>query len=381
MQTEVFIILIEKYLSGKATPEEIQLLEEYYERWGNKKFQFLSQEKANSLKQELLSALNEKMLEEVNTPVVSIRRKLIRYSAVAAILLLIIGGYWMHESPKTEDKSQIELVQIDVEAPKTNKAMITLSDGRKIALDSLNNGTLAVQGNVQVMKNAKGEIVYHGKNEKEEMSRDGKQELVYNTLYNPRGSTVVFLTLQDGTKVWLNAESSLRYPIVFNGDYRQVEIKGEAYFEVVHNSKKPFRVKLTDGSTIQDIGTGFNVNAYPEIQKIQTTLIEGSLKVNNTVLKPGEQYSDGKINKDIDTDEVIAWKEGKFQFTGKTEIETIMNQISRWYTVEVEYNGKIEKHFWGTMSRSVNVVEVLKMLQATGSVHFKIDKNKIIVMP
>jgi hypothetical protein len=269
---------------------------------------------------------------------------------------------------------------MDVEAPQSNRAAITLASGHKIYLDSAAKGILVSQGNVKLFKLADGEITYSGSNTAAE----------YNTLTNPRGSRPVAMTLTDGTKVWLNAGSSLTYPVAFTGKERNVEITGEAYFEVTHHTGMPFTVKkLGDDASILVLGTHFNVNAYDDEAAMKITLLEGAVKVskgtNSSLLTPGQQaeLKDGSIRliNDADMDEVMAWKNGKFQFGEKTGIETIMRQVARWYDVETEYRGKVNRHFWGSISRNVNVSQVLKMLETTGAVHFKMEGMKVIVMP
>ncbi len=311
--------------------------------------------------------------------------------AVAASIILTLGlSYWLYERQGTHsDQNEIPVAKVsnDIKAPGNSRAMITLADGRKVYLDSAGKGTLATQGNVQLVKLADGQIAYHQKPE------SGNQELEYNTLFNPRGSKVVSVTMADGTKVWLNAESSLRYPTAFIGKERKVEITGEAYFEVAPSvsaddgTKKTFIVQKGD-MRITVLGTHFNVNAYDDETVAKVTLLEGSVKINsgNTsgLLKPGQQarISSGiKIGDDVDLEEVMAWKNGKFQFGDATDIATIMKQVGRWYDVDIEYKGTITRHIGGTISRFENASQVLKMLEMTGSVSFKIDGKKVIVMP
>lgn len=294
--------------------------------------------------------------------------------AIAASICILFFGYWFFND-KNQKQTSLTSSSFNIPAPDSSKAVITLSDGRVVPLDNLLNGKLEREGNINIETNSKGEIFYKATN------GQSSQTVLYNTIYNPRGSAVVSLALNDGSRVWLNSESSLKYPVSFIGKTRQVELSGEAFFEVAHKINQLFSVKISDGTTIEDIGTSFNVNAYPEELSSKITLIEGSIKVNNKILKPGEQFLDNHISNDIDIEEVLAWKNGMFQLNGKTDIKTIMNQISKWYNVNVVYKGEIDKHFWGSIPRSANMMEVLKMLEATGSVHFKIEKDTIIVMP
>jgi ferric-dicitrate binding protein FerR (iron transport regulator) len=199
--------------------------------------------------------------------------------------------------------------------------------------------------------------------------------------------------LADGTKVWLNAASSVRFPVAFTGKERKVEITGEAYFEVAKDKTKPFRVKA-NSSEIEVLGTHFNVNAYDDEASIKTTLLEGKVKISVPVsgrkssyksLFPGEQAEiskDGKIKVKghADTEEAVAWMNGHFQFKS-ADIKTVLRQIARWYDVEIEYRGNIDLHFTGQLTRNENVSKVLNELMLTGEVHFKIDGRKIIVSP
>jgi transmembrane sensor len=300
-------------------------------------------------------------------------------AAASVILLLCLSGYLLFfekDSSKTNSDNTAELKN-DVVAPQTNRAIITLGDGRKITLDSLSSGTLAVQGNVKVLKTADGQIVYNG----------SSAQVVYNTLYNPRGSKVIDMILTDGSKVWLNAGSSVTYPVAFIANERKVTITGEAYFEVVHDNTKPFYVAKGD-LEVQVLGTHFNVNAYDDENDIKVTLLEGSVKVfsngQSVTIKPGEQAQltsnlKPQIINGIDPDKVMAWKNGYFSFA-QSDLQTVMRQIARWYDVEIFYEGKIsERKFGGEISRFANLSQVLKVLQES-AVNFRIEGRKIVVI-
>lgn len=307
--------------------------------------------------------------------------RLRRLIAAAAVLGIIGISSWFFIFHRPASHKEVALVNkhSDVAPPKSSVATITLADGSRIALDSLTNGIIASQKNVDVIKLSEGQIAYKG----------NSSELVYNTLFNPRGSTVVSLILSDGTKVWLNNESSLRYPVAFVGKERRVEITGEAYFEVFHDRSKPFTVTV-NGAAVEVLGTHFNINSYPDAASVNTTLLEGSIKVskNGTArfIKPGEQarlYSNGAIDikNDADAQEVMAWKNGYFLFNG-AGTETIMKQIARWYDVDVEYVGDVKNElFAGSLPRSANVSQVLSLLELTKTVKFSLEDKKIIVKP
>jgi ferric-dicitrate binding protein FerR (iron transport regulator) len=270
----------------------------------------------------------------------------------------------------------------DIAPPSGNKAVLTLADGTKIEIDSSNNGTLATQGNVQIVKQSSGEISYAGA---------AAGEVSYNTLSVPRGSKPLNLVLEDGSRVWINVGSKLTYPTAFKGEERRVKMSGEAYFEIAHQAKTPFVVEHQD-IAIRVLGTHFNVNTYEDEAEELITLLKGSVQITKNhvsqLLKPGQQASISQkssdnihVINDADLEEVMAWKEGKFRFNENTDITAIMRQISRWYNVDIEYKGKINQRFWGSVSKNVNLSQVLKILEATGGVKFSVQGSKIIVMP
>jgi ferric-dicitrate binding protein FerR (iron transport regulator) len=244
------------------------------------------------------------------------------------------------------------------------------------------NGTLATQGNIKVVKLDNGQIAY------QTASGDASTPLsvTYNTLNNPRGSKVIDMQLSDGSHVWLNAGSSLTYPVAFVGNERKVQITGEAYFEVAHDASKPFVVSK-GVTSVEVLGTHFNVNAYDDEDALRITLLEGSVKVaskgNLKVIKPGEQavVANGiNVNKDVNVEQVMAWKNGMFKFNN-TNMKQIMREIARWYDVDVEYQGDFsDLNFGGFVSRQANISELLKRFSATEQVHFKVEGRKIIVM-
>jgi transmembrane sensor len=303
----------------------------------------------------------------------------VRWSAAAIIILFGAVAYlYMNQSSakkiiaaKVAPKRMVN----DVPAPAGSKAVLTLADGSKIQLDSINNGTLARQGNVKIVKQPDGQITYNG----------AANEDLYNTLNVPRGSKVVTIRLSDGTQVWLNSESSLRYPASFKGTERKVEITGEAYFEVAHNPAMPFVVKK-DAMEVRVLGTHFNIDTYQDEGINKITLLEGSVKIslNNhqNLLKPGQQAQikdDIKLVSGVDLEEVVAWKNGKFQFGEKADLHLIMKKIARWYDVDVDYEGgAINQRFGGELPMSSNLSQVLEILRISG-VNFTIDGKKVIV--
>jgi ferric-dicitrate binding protein FerR (iron transport regulator) len=238
-----------------------------------------------------------------------------------------------------------------------------------------------MEGNVNVVKMPNGELAYKGSSE----------NIEYNTLSNPRGSKVISLVLADGSKVWLNAASTLKYPTAFVGNERKVEVSGEAYFEVSHNAAMPFIVDKGETS-VRVLGTHFNVNAYDDESSVNVTLLEGSVKVvkgnEDILISPGQQaevFNNIVPSNPIevhtaDVDETMAWKNGLFSYKG-ADIETIMRQVSRWYNVDVVIEKPVKEKFYAQVSRNTDVSNLLKMLEATKAVHFKIEGKMITVMP
>ena len=309
----------------------------------------------------------------------------------AAVLLIVVGSAaylsLQKKSPSkpatiASNKEQTKQPKGDL-APGGNKAVLTLGDGSTIVLDNAKNGTLAQQGNTKVL-NLNGKLTYDPAN-----TRNG--EILYNTISTPRGGQYQ-IELPDGSQVWLNAVSSLRFPTAFAGKERSVEITGEAYFEVAKNATMPFKVVIAspsaNGTEIEVTGTRFNIMAYNDEANVKTTLLEGSVKINRdskaVPLKPGQQArlqdTSIKIIDDVDTEEVVAWKNGYFQFTSAS-LQQVMRQIARWYDVDISYVGKVpERRFGGKISRDNNASEVLKVLELS-KVKFRIEDKKIVVTP
>lgn len=306
------------------------------------------------------------------------RFRLKHYAAAAAVIIMLAAGAFYLLQQKSGGREVVKAVvqprQNDIKPPVENKAVLTLADGRKIVLDSSGNGTLAQQGDVKIVKGAAGEISYNG---------TASGETSYNTLSVPKGSKPTRLVLADGSLVWLNAASSVTFPTAFVGAVRKVSITGEAYFEVAKNAALPFYVSYED-VTVKVLGTHFNVNT--DAAETKVTLLEGSVQVLSRdrikVLKPGQQAqvteNTMKVESDVNLEEVMAWKNGQFYFSG-TDIKTVMRQIGNYYNVDVEYRDAIPYLFVAKISRGVNVSEFLKILELTNLVHFKIEKNKIIV--
>lgn len=319
--------------------------------------------------------------------------------AAAAILILLAGGSWFAffrpdagKEMAAHTGNSTQKLAVDI-APGSTKALLTLADGSTIDLNAAGKGLVSQQGNARLIKLNGGQLAY-------ETAPGGKlqasSQISYNMISTPKGGEYQ-LILPDGSKVWLNAASSLRYPTSFSGKERVVELKGEAYFEVARQNageghgKMPFRVHVaptgsSEGMNVQVLGTHFNIMAYADEQSINTTLLEGSVKLSKgareVLIRPGEQgkLKDGNDFKvaAVDTEEAVAWKNGVFRFNEAT-IEEVMRQVARWYDVEVVYvNAAPKDLFRGEIYRNVNVSKVLKVLEASG-VHFTVEGKKILV--
>ena len=383
MKSKEPLELLHKYLAGKASAEEIEIIEEWYASFEEKELLNSPSEKdLAKVKRSIYSRLMHDL--NITTPVISIyKKRFFRVSAAAILLLMMGGSYFLFFQSSNHGKVLVQVKQKlnnDVVPPSSNRATLTLADGKKIELDSSGNGTLAVQGKINVIKQDNGLIVYKG-----EASAD---ENKFNTLTVPKGSKPMKLLLEDGSLVWLNVASSITYPTAFAGSERRVEITGEAYFEITKNKGKPFIVKKkNDDAQVQVLGTHFNVNAYDDEAVLKVTLLEGSVDVskagNHALLKPGQQAlmsnEANRVLNNVDLEEVMAWKNGRFYFDG-ADIKTVMRQVEKWYNVDVSYESEIPYSFVAKISRNVNASELLKILQLTELVHFRIEGNRITVM-
>lgn len=372
-----FLKLVEKYLNGTASDEEIDAVERYYAHFSDDPdvTGSFNEEEIGMLKASFRHDINNR-IEKAEKPVVPIYRK--TYVRVAASILLFLSISVFVANKLKHPQVKLMAQNHDL-APGGHKAILTLANGAKINLANIKNGSLTIQPGAHVNKES-GQLAY-----KAAADNSGPIQISYNTLTTPRGGQYQ-LTLADGTKVWLNAASSLKYPTAFSGSERVVELTGEAYFEVAHNAKQPFKVK-TAGQIVQDIGTQFDINSYADEEAVTTTLVEGSVKIysvkGQTMLRPGQQYlskADGssQLKDDIDTREATAWKVGMFQFDN-ADIRTIMRQVSRWYNVDVEYRGTVPAStYHGRISRNSNASAVLQIL-ALGGINFTMEGGKIIV--
>jgi len=387
MKADRLYTLFQRYLEQSASPEEqIEFLKalsdpshaDILKNWIEEHWE------KESLPKHLSHRESEDLYKSIRKVIIP-RKKILNltssYRAAAAVLIvavLITGAYFLGINSQRKVSHKMVAQTHDVKAPGISLARITLDNGHTLYLDSLKQGSLALHKGVTLIKMKSGQIGYKGTSEK----------TVYNTLSNPRGSKTISITLSDGTKIWLNAASKLRYPIVFTGKERKVEVSGEAYFEVAKNPEMPFIVDINDKEQLKVLGTHFNVNAYIDEYIIKTTLLEGSVQVTfpagKVVLKPNEQVRQDKLGKiqviKADINKVMAWKQNMFYFND-TNIESIMNSLSRWYDIKVEYKSDDVKQlaFGGIISRRANVSAILNLLKKTGTVDFEIRGRTVIV--
>ncbi|TCD00958.1 FecR family protein [Pedobacter psychroterrae] len=362
--------LIQKYLHGKCSPEEADLLNSWYNH------------RSNSIGDELPEPDYAYWYNQIGNRLPQPTKRIKLWPKIAAavgLIFLSVGTYYITQIEPDQEKVLQTIAQIA--KPGGNKAVLTLSNGNQITLTDAKNGTLAVQGTSEIQKTEDGKVVYNA------VGADTESELSYNTITTPAGG-VYELVLADGTMVTLDAASSMRFPVAFKGKERRVEITGQAYFKVAHNKERPFKVS-SNGQTVEVLGTIFNVNAYAEEGVTRTSLIEGSVKVskagNNAVLKPGEQsavfLNNDKVNVGpAELETALAWKAGMFSFQ-HADLPTVMRQFARWYNVEVVYEGGIPKvSITGKVFRSANAAQVLEILVKIG-IKFKAEGKKIIVLP
>jgi ferric-dicitrate binding protein FerR (iron transport regulator) len=393
--------LFRKYINNTCTPEEVDQLMVFLEK------ENASPDRDGLLRGPLLEGLEpagysdpvlqqqlENRLQHILqhiTPqelpkarVVSLSRR--RVAAAAAIVLLLLGGalyYWFNRPVQTPVIARSAKPADDV-APGGNKAVLTLGNGRRVALDTAVNGEVAIEGSSAINKQD-GQLLYKA-------GSGDRVVPVYNTMTTPNGGQYR-LRLSDGTMVWLNAASSIHYPTVFSGRERKVSITGEAYFEVAKNAAMPFIVQVDDREQVEVLGTHFNINAYDDEPSLNTTLLEGRVSItrpaNNgqrpTILSPGQQsqLATGtehfQLSASVDTAQVMAWKNNLFRFDS-ADLKKVMRQLARWYNVEVvfEKDAPVSEVFFGEMQRSLNLSQVLNGLGGMG-VNFRIEGRKLMV--
>ena len=337
----------------------------------------------------VLAMIKEKKAEE--RPSLPLRRLRWQRVLVAASLLLVMGvGFWAvsRTSKKTTSENAVAGNPVPTihALPGGDKAVLRLANGKSILLDTAHNGSLAQQGGVQIVKNGEGLLAYSPLLQNAVPVETGAPTLL-NTITTPRGGQYR-LVLGDGTRVWLNAATELRFPAFFTGNERLVELSGEAYFEVEKDPAKPFRVRLNDRSVVEVLGTHFSISSYADEGVSKTTLVEGAVRVTadekTTLLKPGEQLtrsSDGvqRLDHRVNTEQVLAWKNGLFDFSN-AELRTIAPQLERWYQVEISLEGAVaSRHISGIISRNNNLKTVLEVLEFSGGIRSRREGTKLIL--
>lgn len=394
--------LMERFASGTCTREEFDrimelmlnsddgegLTEEMRRLWdGIQKNDAITTER----RKRFLRLMRESSSQKGAVPIHRKIRRMVsrKWIAAATVVMMIGGGYlgwnWIARTPYNSDTVHTSTGQIDTTIGGRNRATLILADGSSIDLDTAGNGTLAMQGSVKIIKGEEGEILYYP--DRQRILPGG-----YNTLITPRGGKYC-IALSDGTKVWLNAASSLKFPAEFAGGVRDVILKGEAYFEVTKNISVPFLVKVGD-LNVKVLGTHFNINAYTEEGQVQTTLVQGAVKVfKNTevgggvMLKPGQQANminrDGHLtlNAAPNMEKVMAWRKGNFEFVN-TPVPAILREIGRWYDLDIIYEKDVPsgKRLTGTFSRNMRLDQLTAMLRYAG-VNMTISDRKLLIHP
>ncbi|MEJ2884598.1 FecR family protein [Pedobacter sp. GR22-6] len=329
----------------------------------------------------LLQAIGEKQIPRSQSRMQKVKFRMFVGWATAAVLFLCLS-YFIYQDllPKTVSKVLSGDISMDLK-PGTQGAVLTLSNGQKVLLDSLKSGEVTViQG--QKAKLVNGVLAYES----------GAGAPVFNVVSTPN-SRQYHLILPDGTKVWLNSASSIRFPTRFVSGERRVEVSGEAYFEVMKDSRQPFRIITRDKVEVLVLGTHFNLNSYENEAKVSTTLLEGSVRVQHNTdevtIRPGQQAQVSTLNSqgkssirtfnDVNLEKAIAWKNGLFNFEG-AELQEVMRQLERWYGIEVRYEGLVPKvKFFGEISRNENLSDVLKALEES-HIHFRLEAERRLIV-
>ncbi|MGX5691183.1 FecR family protein [Arcticibacter tournemirensis] len=400
MDKKAFLQIADKISKGIASEDEVALFNSYYNLFQEDGQAWEVQAEEERIGEEIRTKIDEAIKVQEERPV---RSFTFAYTKVAAAIALLVVSAGLLYIIKQDRKGAMLAEKTEVQYkndvnPGGNKAVLTLADGSSIMLDESENGRLATQGDMAINKTGNGKIVY--RNAKAGDAK-GTGSMAYNIITVPRGGSYR-LTLPDGTEVWLNASSSLKFPVSFDRNERLVELKGEAYFEVTHKQKAesgeqkaervPFVVK-SDGQIVEVLGTHFNISAYGDEASIKTTLLEGRVRVtagskqspkDSQLLKPGQQAELPSAQRtiivnEVDIEEVVAWKNGMFQFNN-SDLRSIMNELERWYDIEVDTKGMPEKRFNGIIPRNVKLSQVLDMMEKTSGLKFKIEGRRVSML-
>lgn len=380
--------LISRYRRGVLTYNESEQLRKWieddvenqqlFESLSNEQaiaenMQFFSSVDKNKAWQNITSTINESSQQQPTT--------FGKYwRSIAAAMIIGILSYGIFEYTRSDELSKLVSIDVPLQTndvlPGGNKATLTLADGSVVLLEDMINGTVKEENGIRISKED-GQIVY------EIIDQQRKEEIFYNTIHTPIGGQYN-VVLPDGSRVWLNSESTLHFPTAFSGSYRTVDLTGEGYFEIAKNTEMPFVVQASK-TRVEVLGTHFNLMAYGNEGPTKTTLLEGSVKVGNGIdsktIMPGQQAVTADRIQVINTDpdEAIAWKNGYFQFESEN-LQSIMRQLKRWYDVELEDEHNIpDKHFTAVISRNTTLSQVLKMLEMSGELKFKVEGKKISI--
>lgn len=390
--------LAEKWLNGTITIDEENEFAQWYNSFDDEAELLLDHDFAKNeavLKDRIFQFLHKRLKEnqQINQSTETrqvhlLKHNWLRFTAAAAVVGLLLLSAYMLINVYRKPVPVAKTTTLKDVPPGGNKAVLTLADGTSVVLDSLANGKIAQQGKGQVIKLSDGHIAYTA------AGVTHTSEVMYNRLITPRGGQQQ-LGLPDGTQVWLNSASSIRYPAIFTGAERIVEVTGEVYFEVAKNAAMPFKVKINDGNgergVVTVLGTHFDINAYNDDAIVKTTLLEGSVELAvpgiklTQKIRPGQQAqlrnnTPIQVMNDVDIEKVMAWKTGFFEFDN-TDLSAIMQQVSRWYDVEISFEGKPSgEKFGGRISKSLPLSKILNLLK-TNNVEFRLEGRKLIIRP
>ena len=400
-----YLLLAEKWMNGTITPEEEREFAQWYNEDQNKEIvvpgSFVSgeEEHRQRILQQIHSLRATAELAVTPESFPDPRRMRVRTQLATASVLLVLASaaiIWIFYGHSPVRGSIAARLTSDSQTvrPLGNRATLTLGNGSVVDLNALKEGPVIGEGGVRIDKQ-QAQLVYKPLGAVEDKTSGGVvtgdasaiSEMVYNTLRTPRG-VMYSVVLSDGTRVWLNASSSLRYPTTFTGRVRQVSLSGEAYFEVAQNPSQPFQVTV-NGMEVNVLGTHFNIMAYDDESTVTTTLLEGAVKVDymlkSATLAPGQQTLLMRGGRDmrvrnVDVEEAVAWKNGILQFRSE-DIRSVMRKVARWYDVDVRYEGEISDHFSGAIYRNAEVSGLLRNMELTHTVHFRIEGRTITVSP
>ncbi|MGN6493683.1 MAG: FecR family protein [Agriterribacter sp.] len=379
--------LAEKWLNGTISGAEKEVFEHWYNRRKPEELHWLTDDTEDAVRKRIFESVKMQIAHAEEDMAYSFKTakkyRSLKWAGVAACALLVVAAFFFRSTgkqPPVVHRPSDTGSAVAVAPPSAIKAILTLADGRQIPLDSITGENAIAQGTGSVQRNSTGGLVY--------AQTTSSHQTLYNKVTVPRGSKILSVVLSDGTKVWLNVESSLHYPVIFNEGDRKVSLTGEAYFEVQKNAGKKFIVESA-GSVTEVLGTHFNINTYTAASE-KITLLEGAVRVRNNAgavreLSPGEQATAAPGNLQVkkvgDIEAVMAWKNGLFKLNN-AEISGIMQQLSQWYDVDVVLKGNLKgKTFSGMISRNTQLSTVLEMLAMTKEVKFETKGKTITVYP